>query len=316
MTRSYAFVISYGKNRVPLYRVYAQPLTGITPIPESTFTGRPNTLFALEVDVEVFGNNFLPAYLVGDNSSVVATDSMKNFILRQTLDYTGSTLEGLLEMLGQRFLETYSQMERLQLRLRELPFQPAALPASAGPGSRESAVLFSRSRSDYTTASMDFERAGQEVIVTSHRCGRVGMELFKVTGSAFTHFVRDEYTTLAERVDRPLFIFLDVYWTYADVASLLSPDHAAYVPAEQVRDFVQFVFDEFVSESIQHLVYEIGRRLLERFPQLASVSFDAQNHTRDLVVASEDDERVKVYTDPFNAYGGIKLTLMAEDVAH
>ena len=118
MTRNYTFTISYGKSHVPLYRVYAQPLTGITAIPESTFTGRPNTLFALEVDVEVFGNNFLPAYLVGDNSSVVATDSMKNFILRQGLNYTGSTFEGLLEMLGQRFLETYPQMERLQLRLR------------------------------------------------------------------------------------------------------------------------------------------------------------------------------------------------------
>jgi urate oxidase len=56
----------------------------------------------------------------------------------------------------------------------------------------------------------------------------------------------------------------------------------------------------------------MGHRLLERFPQLASVTFDAQNRTRDLVVASEVDEKVKVYTDPFTAYGNIKLTLRRE----
>ena len=51
-------------------------------------------LFANEITVEVFGDNFLPAYTRGDNSSVVATDSMKNFILSQAREYEGATLEG------------------------------------------------------------------------------------------------------------------------------------------------------------------------------------------------------------------------------
>jgi urate oxidase len=64
-----------------------------------------------------------------------------------------------------------------------------------------------------------------------------------------------------------------------------------------------------VSESIQHLVHEMGLRILARFPQLAEVTFEGQNRTRDLVAASTTDERVKVYTDPFSAYGVIKLTI-------
>ncbi len=309
MARNYSFTISYGKIRVPLYRVYAKPLTNITPIPESAFTGRSNTIFALQVDVEVFGNNFLPAYTVGDNSNVVATDSMKNFILRQGVYFNGSTFEGYLKMLGHRFLETYAQMESLRLTTRELAFLPVPLPASGEQPARESEVLFSRSHNDYATVSMDFVRKDKEVIIADHRCGRLDMELFKVTGSAFTNFVRDEYTTLPERVDRPLFIHLDVYWTYADITSVLTPDLPGYVPSEQIRDLIQVVFAEFVSESIQHLVYEIGHRLLERFPQLASVTFEAQNLTRDLVAPSTEDPRVKVYTDPFNAFGDIKLTI-------
>lgn len=310
MDRKYTCSISYGKLRVPLYRVYAQPLEGVRAIPESRFIGRSNTLFAAEVDVEVFGSNFLAAYTAGDNSNVVATDSMKNFVLRQALAFKGTTLEALLAFLGERFLLTYEQMESLRLSARELPFVAAVLPETAEASVRESELLFSRSYNDFALATLDFARdASGRPFISAHRCGRLDLQLFKVTGSAFTHFVRDEFTTLPERVDRPLFISLNVYWTYTEAEAFLGTHPALYVPAEQVRDLIQVVFDEFVSESIQHLVYEFGCRLLERFPQLAEVTFDAQNRTRDLVVASEEDERVKVYTDPFTAFGNIKLTL-------
>jgi len=309
LNTNYAFTISYGKLYIPLYRVYAQPLTGITPIPESNFTGRSNTIFALEVDVEIFGNNFLPSYTEGDNTKVVATDSMKNFILRQALTFEGSTLEGLLDLLGRRLLLTYPQMEGLRLTARELPFLPVQIPGPESGTWEESKILFRRSHNDLAIATLEFTRDGDTLVITNHNCGRVNLELFKVTGSAFTRFVQDEYTTLAERVDRPLFIHLDVYWTYTSASTLLNPNLSSYVPAEQIRDLIQVVFETFVSESIQHLVYEMGQRLLERFPQLASVTFDAQNRTRDLVTALGINEKAKVYTDPLTAYGNIKLKL-------
>ncbi len=301
--------ISYGKARIPVYRVYARPLSGIDSIPESSFRGRENILLAFEVDIEVFGDSFLPAYTQGDNTNVVATDSMKNFVLQQALAFEGSTLEAFLVLLGHRFLHTYSQMEQLQLTIREQPFTAVPVPQNGQATFGESDRLFSRSHSDFSWASITFARVDADSVITAHRCGRLGFELFKVTGSAFTHFVRDEYTTLPERVDRPLFIALDVFWKYADPAPLADPHHAHYVPAEQMRDLVQTIFHEFVSESIQHLVHEMGQRILTRFPQIAEVSFEAQNRTRDLVAKSDANERVKVYTDPFPAYGVIKLTL-------
>ena len=302
---NYNYVISYGKVHVPVYRLYARPLTGVTPAPESSFTGRENILFAAEIDVEVFGENFLPSYTKGDNSMVVATDTMKNFILRQALAFEGSTLEGFLEQLGHQFLATYPEMERLQMTGRELPFTPAQVPQGGQAHFGDSNVLFSRSHNDYATATMDFASDGGTTRITAHCCSRVGMQLFKVTGSAFTHFVRDAYTTLPERGDRPLFIYLDVHWKYADVADM----QTRYIPSEQVRDVAQTVFHEFVSESIQHLVHEMGLRLLERFPQMAEVSFKGNNLTRDPVGASETDPKQKVYSDPFPAFGLIKLTM-------
>ncbi len=85
--------ISYGKAQVPMYRTYAREMSKLRRVPESDFQGRKNILFGVEVDVEVFGDNFMPAYTHGDNSNVVATDTMKNFILRQGLIYNGTTIE-------------------------------------------------------------------------------------------------------------------------------------------------------------------------------------------------------------------------------
>jgi urate oxidase / 2-oxo-4-hydroxy-4-carboxy-5-ureidoimidazoline decarboxylase len=96
------------------------------------------------------------------------------------------------------------------------------------------------------------------------------------------------------------------------VADALASDPGRYIAAEQVRDVVQVVFHRFVSQSIQHLIYEMGQRLLERFPQMAEVSFAAQNRLWDTAFQADTDPQRKVYTDPRPPYGMITLTLKRE----
>jgi urate oxidase / 2-oxo-4-hydroxy-4-carboxy-5-ureidoimidazoline decarboxylase len=256
--------ISYGKLRVPVHRLEG------------------DDVFACEVSVEVLGENFAAAYTEGDNSAVVATDTMKNFILREAARHDGATLEGFLSFVGLRMITTYPVMESLRVSGRELRFD------------RLAGKVFARSGDDHAVAAVDIGPDG----VSEVRAGRHGLMLLKTSGSAFTHFARDEYTTLPERGDRPLFIRLDVDWRYADTGD--------YVDSRAVRDHLAATFDDFVSESIQHLVHEMGTRLLADHEQLAEVAFTAENHTRDPV--GEQDGR-KVYTDPFPAQGLITLTL-------
>ena len=304
----FAFEVSYGKQGVPVYRVFATPLRDVPPIPESAFTGRDNNLLACEVDVEVFGDEFLPAYTHGDNAMLVATDSMKNFIIRESLDYAGATMEGLLHFLGVGFAMTYPQMHTLRLSGREIPFAPVVVPDQEGEH-RPGGNLFSHSHGERAFASVSVDKRGDAVAVTGHDCGIAGIELMKLTGSAFTSFVRDDYTTLPERGDRPLYVSMDVGWRYADHQDLFDLNRRRYVPPEQMRDLIAATFDEFVSESIQHLLHEMGRRALKRFPQLAEMRFDALNRTRDPYGQRDDDPRVKVYSDPFNAYGRLTLNM-------
>jgi urate oxidase/2-oxo-4-hydroxy-4-carboxy-5-ureidoimidazoline decarboxylase len=251
--------ISYGKLRVPVHRISG------------------DDVLACEVSVEVLGDNFAPAYTEGDNTNVVATDTMKNFILRESLAYDGTSLEGLLTHLGRRFIDTYPVMEAVRMSARELRFD------------RLGERVYARSADDYGVAAVEPDG--------TVRGGRHGMMLLKTRGSAFTRFARDEYTTLPERGDRPLLIRVDADWRYRDDRT---------VESKAVRDHLAATFDDFVSESIQHLVHEMGTRLLADRDEIAEISFTAENHTRDPV--GEDGER-KVYTDPFPAQGLITLTL-------
>ena len=284
--------IRYGKAEISVYRSHATPLEGVARIPESDFTGRSNLLFGALVTVDVYGDNFLPAYTEGDNRQVVATDTMKNFVYAMALEYGGATLEGFAAFLARRFLETYPQMERLAVHCRELAYRPL------------SDKLLAAAPGDYATADVEADRAG----VRALESGRRDLRLIKLTGSAFADFARDDYTTLPERQDRPLHIYLDVFWTYSDPAVGASGEATGYVPAEQVRDLIAHTFDGFVSMSIQHLLNEMGGRLLDRFPQLAGVRFEAQNRLWD-TSAEAAAGPARVFSDPKPAHGSIGLTL-------
>jgi urate oxidase len=301
--------IRYGKADVKVYRTYAEPLTGITPIPESPFAGRDNALTAAEIEVVVHGTEFLDAYTVGDNRKVVATDTMKNFIHAASLTARARALEEWLLEVGTAFLNTYSHMAAVTMLGRDLPFPAALVPAPDGDGFAASDRLFSRERCDTGSARLELTRdADGHVVITDHESARRDLQLIKLTGSAFADFARDEHTTLPERRDRPLYIWMSVGWVYADASDAVLSDPARYVASEQVADLANAVFHEFVSLSIQHLVNEIGIRMLDRWPQLASVSFDAQNRLWD-VGAEAEDGRTKTYADPRPPYGHIGLVL-------
>lgn len=274
--------ISYGKLQVPVHLV------------------RGDALLACEVSMEVLGQGFLPAYTEGNNSSVVATDTMKNVILRRAHEYEGDTLDGLLALLGRGFLDTYPDMEGLRLWAAEQPFLAT--------GGR----VFRRVDGDHAVADLELARRGDGgVELVAAGGGQVGLRLLKTTGSAFTKFARDDDTTLPERRDRPLYINLDARWRYADPADALG---AAHVAPAQVLALLLEVHDAFVSESIQQLVHVLGTRILEQWPQLAQVSFRAENHTYDPVPGAADaDPLRRTYTAPFPAWGLITLVLGRED---
>lgn len=263
-----AVATGYGKQAVSVYR-----------------TDGVRTLFAAEIGMTARGEAFVPSYTRGDNTAVVATDSMKNFVHVTALDYEGESLEDFLDLLARRFLDTYEQVERIETTARELPF------------ARRSEQSFQAVGGDRAVAELALARDGS----LEHRSGREGIRLIKLTGSSFEGFVRDEYTTLADSRDRPLYIHLDAHWRHRHFAGRAA--------GEDVRDSIAATFAEFDSASIQELVHEMGVRLLDGFDELEEVSFLGENRLWDTAQVLGADERVRVYTDPRPPFGQIELTL-------
>jgi len=300
----------YGKGDVFVYRTHASPLFA-EPIPESPYRGDNNVVFAHNVKFSVGGEAFLSSFADGDNGRIVATDSMKNFILREAASYAGSTTEGLLADVAAKFFAQYPHVSGIDIEAERLPFERVAI-AGQGGVVENSALVYRRSRDERGHARFEYVREGGGVAVVGQTSGMLGLQLIKVSGSSFYGFIRDEYTTLPESYDRPLFIYLDIRWSYAD------PDEALggrrYVAPEQVRDIAQQLFHEVNSPSIQHLLYLIGRRMLTRFPQLATVGFESNNRTWETVVEPIEAGEAGVYTEPRPPFGFQGFSMSREDV--
>jgi urate oxidase len=292
----------YGKEDVWVYRTYAKPLEGIQTIPESTFTGRRNILFGMNVKVAAEGEEFLTSFTEGDNTKIVATDSMKNFILRHAGQYEGATLEGFLEFTGRSFLKKYQQMTGIRVSAEQIPFDE--LPVCTGSSIEPSHLVFRYSLNEQACASVEVKRSAHKIVTTSQTSGLTGLKLIKVKGSSFYGYVKDEYTTLPESFDRPLFIFLNINWCYDDHEDAKGEDPKKYVAAEQVKDIAYTIFHEENSPSIQNLIYRIGLRILERFPQLAEVRFESNNRTWETVLDEiPGSQEGKVFTEPRPPFG-------------
>ncbi len=302
--------LCYGKGDVFAYRTYGSPLTGIKKIPESTFTGRENIIFGTKVKVAIGGKAFIPSFVEGDNSLVVATDSMKNFIQRHLGTYNGSTLEGFAAYVSEAFLNKYSYIEHVSILAEDIPFETVT--ECNEDVLQVSDVVFKQSRNERSRASVEMVRTESGIEIQEQSSSILDMQLIKVKGNSFVGFVRDEYTTLPEDSNRPLFIYLNLHWVYQEQEDALGTTPEKYVPAEQIIDIATSVFHSLETPSIQNLIYEIGRTILKRFPQLLQVTFESQNHTWDPVVESIPGSEGKVYTEPRPPYGFQVFTVTRE----
>lgn len=267
----------YGKGDVIAYRLNRDMAPA---------AGSP--VFGVNALLLVYGDAFWKTYTEGDNTGLVATDSMKNFIQRETVNFAGNDLEEYCRFLGEMFLAKYPQVEGLQLSVSEIPY--FAVGAN---------VAFAPSGGDVATARLEIDRGG----IVEAASGVSGFKLLRLGGSAFRGFVRDEYTTLPDLNNRPLHMWLDVEWTY------MTPDAAfsGGTVTASVRQVVRDVFTGFESGSIQQLIYQMGTRMLDEIPAMAEVRLEANNRTWDTI--AERGEQLGVYTDARPPYGCLGLTL-------
>jgi urate oxidase / 2-oxo-4-hydroxy-4-carboxy-5-ureidoimidazoline decarboxylase len=269
----------YGKGDVIVYRLNrdGECLEGRKPV------------FGANVLMLAYGDAFWPTYTTGDNSGLIATDSMKNFIQRETANFTGYDLETYCRFLSEKFMGTYPQVEGVQTSAVEIPYD--SLPAAS--------QSFAPTGPERATARVEISRAAIIETVSAIR----GFRLLRLGGSAFQGFVRDQYTTLPEIANRPLHMWLDLEWKYVEPAAAFTNGEISAA----VRRLVHSVFESFESGSIQQVIYQIGSKMLAEIPVIAEVHLEATNRTWDTIV--EHGSELGVYTEARPPYGCLGLRL-------
>ena len=269
----------YGKGDVIVYRLHRD---GAAPNNQSP-------VFGAKVLMLIYGDAFWPTYATGDNTGLIATDSMKNFIQRETMNYSGGDLEDYCRFLGAKFLKTYPQTEGVQVSAAEIPYSPFS----------EASKAFFPSGPEHLSARIELNRAGVFEIASGIR----GFRMLRLGGSAFHGFVRDPYTTLPDIHNRPLHMWLDLEWRYTNPETAFS---AGKIPCA-ARRIVRQVFESFESGSIQQIMYQTGAKILEEIPEISEIHLEANNRTFDTIV--ERGEELGVYTDARPPYGCLGLRL-------
>jgi urate oxidase len=245
-------------------------------------------VFGADVSMLLYGDAFWATYTTGDNAGLIATDSMKNFIQRETMNFEGYDLEAYTRFLGDKFLQKYPQVEGLQISASHLPY-----------ATLDGRTAFSPAGPERATARIEIDRSGLVEVAS----GMTGFKLLRLGGSAFEGFVRDEYTTLPDLKNRPLHMWLDLEWHYTHADAAFSGG----VVATGVRRIVHNVFASMQSGSIQQVIHGIGTTLLAEIPAIAEVQLEATNRTWDTIAESGD--KLGVYADPRPAYGCLGLAL-------
>jgi urate oxidase len=236
---------SYGKSAVRLVKVTRGP--------------ERHELRDLTVDVALEGD-FAAAHVEGDNSGLLATDTMRNTVYALAKDDPIDSIEAFARRLVEHFVQAGPTVTRATVRAVEHPW--ARLSFDGRPHDH----AFQRGNGGDRVATVSGD--GGEPRVDA---GIDDLLVLKTTGSGFEGFLRERYTTLPEAADRILATVVAARWTYrsADVDY-----NAAW---EAVRETILRTLGDHYSPSVQFTLHRMGRAVLEARPEIERIRLSLPN---------------------------------------
>jgi urate oxidase len=271
---------NYGKSRVRLVKVTRGP--------------ERHDLTDLTVDVALEGD-FAAAHVEGDNSGMLATDTMRNTVYALAKGEPVGDIERFGMRLVEHFVATGPTVSRARIDLVEHPW--TRLPTADG-RPHEHAFQRAGGGDRVATVSGDGERLAVEA-------GIDGLVVLKTTGSGWEGYLRDQYTSLAETDDRIMATEITARWDYRDT------DVDFTAAWHDVRRVVLEAFGDHYSPSVQFTLHRMGDAVLQARPEIERIRFSLPNKHHLLYDLSrfglENDHEIFHATD--EPYGLIEGTV-------
>jgi urate oxidase len=269
----------YGKQSIRLVRVIRGPVHRVRD---------------LTVDIALEGA-FEAAFIAGDNSAVVATDTMKNTVYAFATEHLDGAIERFGIRLATHFLEA-DAVRRATVSIREHAWEP--LETKAGPAPDAFRRAGGPTRTAVVTAAV-----GSPASVTVDS-GIEDLVIMKTARSAFSGFPRDRYTTLPEARDRIMATRATATWRNTAEPGDWDARHATLLQALLAS------FADHPSESVQHSIWVMGTAMLEAEPGIDEVTMRLPNLHHwivDLTPFGGTNGDIFVATD--QPYGQIEATV-------
>lgn len=242
--------------------------------------------------------DFDAAHTDGDNSMVVATDTMKNTAYAFAKDRLDGPVEAYGRALAEHFLAE-PQVDTATVNIRSHGWHAIDVAGDPSPGA------FVRGGEGTRVATVVSNRGG-----TTVEAGIEDLVVMKTRRSAFSGFPRDRYTTLAETDDRLMATKVTAIWRYG------APDLDFDAAYEAVKTTLLEVFADHDSPSVQTSIWIMARAILERHDEVEAVRMVLPNLHHWLVDLSPfglTNDR-EVYVATTEPHGLIEATVRRGEV--
>ena len=204
--------------------------------------------------------DFSAAYLDGDQSTVLPTDSQKNTAYAFAKSKGLHAIEDYALTLARHFVADVEPVTGARIAVDEYGWERVPVD---GVGHDHT---WTRRGTEVRTAVVEVDAEGERVV-----SGLRDLVLLKSTGSEFAGFLTDEFTTLAETHDRIMSTSLVATWKHS------APDAEWDKTFADVRRILLERFATVHSLALQQTLWEMGRAVLEAHPGIAEVSLSAPN---------------------------------------
>ncbi len=204
---------------------------------------------------------FSEAHVAGDNSRILATDTMKNMVYSVARSSCAKTMEEYAKELSGVLLGHNSQVDSATVNVRSALWKRLIIDGEQDP------TNFMRGSGEEQTARVERTQAG----VVRVTAGLDNMVLLKTADSGFEGFVQDRWTTLKETSDRLLGTAMRASWEY-------KTDGDAYDETRRtLRETLLRTFAGHKSRSVQQTMYAMAEAALGTCPQLDEIEIAMPN---------------------------------------
>jgi urate oxidase len=236
---------NYGKSEVRVFKVKRD-------------TDR-HEIWDLDVRVALEGD-FEAAHVEGDNTGLLATDTMRNTVYALAQDHLTGSIEDFGLALIDHFLEVGPTVNSGWVEITQFLWNRIEVD---GRGHEHS---FIRGRGERNAKVSGGESGNRQV-----EAGIGDVYILKTTNSGWEGYLKERFTTIPETNDRILATILTAKWVY----NTMDGDFDRLWNG--VLDQTLKTFTDHYSPSVQYTLYRTGKAVLEAFPEIEKIWYSFPN---------------------------------------